>query len=56
MDLKQAGRPSSLPELTELSLSLVMLVVMGLFVGGFAVHEGHDVISRIVTHHSFVIG
>jgi hypothetical protein len=56
MRLRLDADPSVIPELTEFSLGLVLLITMGLFLGGFAVKQADQVISQTIAHHSVIAG
>jgi hypothetical protein len=50
MKLNLLADPSAVPEITELSLSLILLLTMGLFLGSFAVRQADQVIAHALTH------
>jgi hypothetical protein len=50
MKLNLLADPSALPEIAELSLSLVLLLTMGLFLGSFAVRQADQAIAHALTH------
>jgi hypothetical protein len=55
MKLHLLADPSALPEIAELSLSLVLLLTMGLFLGGFALKQADQVVSHVRTHQAHAI-
>jgi hypothetical protein len=50
MRLNLVAEPSALPEMAELSLSLILLLAMGLFLGSFAVQQADQVIATAIAH------
>jgi hypothetical protein len=50
MKLHPMADPSALPEIAEFSLSLVLLLTMGLFLGSFAVNQADQAIAHAITH------
>jgi hypothetical protein len=50
MKLSLTAEPSALPEMAELSLSLILLLTMALFLGGFALGQADQVLASALAH------
>jgi hypothetical protein len=50
MRLKPAADPSIFPEIAEWALTSALLLTMGAFLAGFAVHQADLLVSTLITH------
>ena len=50
MKSKFAAEPSVVTELTEFSLTVVLLLAIGLFLGSFALHQADLVLTHGLVH------